>query len=90
MVKSYCSKLSVKQRLCNKSFCQSIWGSVGAKIKDKTYESSKYFGYDKINGINTDNTKAMWYVLNDGTVVGIYIMVYIGYDGWEIKPDYPW
>ncbi len=62
-------------------FVSQFWDPWVPKIKDKTYESMKDFGYDKVNGLKMDNTKAMIYVLNDGTVVGIWIMVYIDENG---------
>ncbi len=62
-------------------FVSQFWEPWVPKIQGVFYGSAKEFGYDKINGYAVDDSKLKWYVLNDGTVVGIDIIVYINNDG---------
>ena len=62
-------------------FVSQFWEPWVPKIQGVFYGSAKEFGYDKINGYAVDDSKLKWYVLNDGTVIGIDIIVYINNDG---------
>ena len=61
-------------------FVSQFWEPWVPKIQGVFYGSTKEFGYDKINGYTPDDSKLKWYVLNDGTVVGIDILVYVNDD----------
>ena len=62
-------------------FTSQFWEPWVPKIQGAFYGSAKEFGYEITKGLIPDNTKIKWYVLNDGTVVGIWIMVYIDENG---------
>ncbi len=62
-------------------FTSQFWDPWVPKIQGSFYGSAKEFGYNITKGLIPDNTKVKWYVLNDGTVVGIWVQVYIDENG---------
>lgn len=56
-------------------YVSQFWEPWVPKVKDVFYGTVKEFGYDKVDGVYVDNTKLKWYVLNDGSVVAIDIIV---------------